>query len=199
MSTTFDEYCEAFFESVISCDDRPKMIVDGSVRIAILEHYKFAQLKMKIEDADDQSYRYDEIEDADIEAVIDQRTFFRKMLPTTAALIEALTPFRAFRFTLPKLQYRSRYDEIICEMFEDFIFPHYSLPVSYDTARRVFEEMVWKPDVSSALSVIIAGIQPTDYDFQIVVSGLICRLCGLDNLDEFYEFLKRFPEFRLFC
>ena len=45
MAISFADYCEKFFESVISCDDIPVMKADLAVRDALLEAYKCSNSK----------------------------------------------------------------------------------------------------------------------------------------------------------
>ena len=112
--------------------------------------------------------------------------------PTTENLIKALTPFRACRFKLPETLGRTRYDEITRELFDDYMFGNLRLPLSYVTARQVFEEILIDDTFSSALVRIVAGFGDSD-DHKVIYS-MICNIC-LDNFQKYNDFIKRFPEF----
>ena len=190
MSTTFAEYCEEFFESVISCDDREKMIADTAVRDALLEQYKFVQIRKRLEYQAPQIFDSDNENDAN-----DIEQYLRNSLPSTTALVDALAPFKACRFTLPNPAYRTRYDEIARELFDDFIYPHIGLPLSYITARQVFEEVLIDEDFSSSLARIVAGFG-TLLDCS-VVRKMVCKMCLYEYKDfnAYSDFIERFPEF----
>ena len=109
-------------------------------------------------------------------------------------LANALKKFGVTDFNLPNDG--TRYYEIAMELFDNFIYKNYGLPISYILARQVFEEVMLDRNFSTSLFRIVDGVG--DLEDCSVVRRIIYAMCeshveGFD--DEYKDFIKRFPEF----
>ena len=180
MSTTFAEYCEEFFESVVGPAIQ-NVRDDITVRYALVAHYKFVDI----------------LKDLGADACK-----FRQFLPIIDAL-ERTMEKHCCTFRLPNPAYRTRYSEVTDDIFELFIRDRFFLKVMPETARRLFDDvLICDRQFSNSLARIVAGFNiMSDFD---TVSSTVSRMCSETDQDQpsvsfaFVAFSSRIPEFAYF-